>query len=704
MRALCKPLATVALAASLALPAHALVNPQLQPIDLYERFNAVVALRVTAIDDEARTVTLAVTRICKGRFAPREVVIALAEDDEKVRTAFEELIWEGQTLVAFVGKPRRTHEGELLFYAGSGRWQVGALERLDDMSAWRWTEDLGNGDMFGTFNGAAERLVEMMSDMARGRYYHPAVPLCQFRPDLEIDTLPRPVRGVALYDVDGDGDLDVYACSEGGDRAYLQTSPLKFTDSTAELGLAGLASASVSFADVNGDGRADLLAGGAIRLGENKGFARSALLPAAAGENLKCAAFVELNGDGWPDVVISKAGGGLTAWLNQGGRFVEATARLGLDSDDCGAGGNGFFFAGDWNGDGRTDIFYAVRKGLLLLQDEQGRFSPSPHRLQFDFKTGGDSQGLTGAGCFAPLWRPDGPDLIFSSEASVNFVVNVEGQMQDMSGYGNEITETSFGLLPVVAEDLNADGNVDLYAGSRLAVPNMLYTNRGYGSFMTPHKYKPEAFPGAAHQKGAWGVAAGDVDGDGANDILLGAPDGRLTLMMNDTLSLRQPKEHAAYHDRKLEGAKIVSVRVSGKRGVVGADVRVVDASGEVAGRRVIGANIATGCRGPDTVNLVVREPGPYEVRVRYSDGFERVWPVDLSGGGRRTLLEADRDAPAPAMPAASAGPAGGDAAPANNPFPGWGYAVAAGAVALAALLVGFAIRRRRTSRGRPPG
>jgi hypothetical protein len=33
------------------------------------------------------------------------------------------------------------------------------------------------------------------------------------------------------------------------------------------------------------------------------GFRRADLMPPSPGENVKCAAFVEINGDGWPDVL-----------------------------------------------------------------------------------------------------------------------------------------------------------------------------------------------------------------------------------------------------------------------------------------------------------------------------------------------------------------------------------------------------------------
>ncbi|MDA3961479.1 MAG: hypothetical protein PF961_11865, partial [Planctomycetota bacterium] len=54
-------------------------------------------------------------------------------------------------------------------------------------------------------------------------------------------------------------------------------------------------------------------------------------------------------------------------------------------------------------------------------------------------------------------------------------------------------------------------------------------------------------------------------------------------------------------------------------------------ADGSVVARRRIGANTASGCRGPDAVTVAVRQAGAYTVQVRWSDGAESSMPVDIS-------------------------------------------------------------------------
>ena len=455
--------------------APAMVNPTLQPLTLFKQYNIVLGLRVVSIDVDAKLVKLSVLECCKGQVPGKNVSVSLA--NEQVVAASGALLWEGETVVAFIGTKRRGHEGDLLLYAGSGQWQHGVLEKADDFSRWRWEEDLRQR-MFGTFNGPADRLLEMMVDARDGRYFFPALPFSKFKKAILIDRFNEPVRGVAMYDLDGDGRPDVYACAAGGNRAYVQVAPLRFEDRTEALGLSGVASPSISIADVNGDGVPDLLAGGVICVGsgtKERRFSKTTLLPPEAQKNLKCSAFVDINGDGYPDVVVSRRDRGLAAYLNpgkRGGALLDATASLGLAEKGCGNDGDGFFAAGDFNGDGRIDLFYAIGNGVLLLQGNDGRFQPAPHDMEHDLDLKGDGKGLGGTACFAPLWRPDAMDMVFSTEAGVHLLGNVNGKIKELTEYGNEITETSFRQLPRVAEDLNADGNVDVFVVSRQNLPS----------------------------------------------------------------------------------------------------------------------------------------------------------------------------------------------------------------------------------------
>lgn len=631
---------------------QAIINPSLQPRDLFERHDVVLELKVASVDAQKQTATLQVVQVIKGAFDPKTVTVSAS--GEGLKLAFESLAKVGSPVVAYVGQSRRKPDKILTYTGGAGEWQAGQKDARDP-SLWQWTERIdplaAGGGMAGTFNGAIDRLVEMMLDQKRGHYYFPVTPQMQCREAVMIGKFKNAVRGVALYDIDGDGRLDVYAASGEGDRVFLQRGKLEFDDATEALGLRNLKSPSVNFADVNADGYPDLLAGAVIYLGNGKRFNASELLPKDAAANLLCAAFVEINGDGYPDVVISKIGGGLHVFLNpgaKGGSFIDATAAMGLDQESCGASQTGYFSAGDWNRDGRTDLLYATRKGLLLSQAEKGRFSPMDLNIELDarFDDKGEElpQTLAGACGLAPLWRPDRLDLAVCLETKIRWLGEDAGTLRNLTGYGNEIQAGSSSMFPVIAEDLNADGLVDLYVGSRKPAQNALYLSRGYGSFTTAVSHKPDIFVGESHERGAWALAAGDADGDGVNDLLVGCADGSLLLIPNDSLRLREPKEHPTSDQALLAKAGILSVSVRGKHGVLGARVTLADAQGRIVGMRDIGSNIATGCRGPDTVNLAVRETGPQVLTVRFSDGKTQTRPVELRSAAHLTLV-VERDA-----------------------------------------------------------
>jgi hypothetical protein len=325
--------------------------------------------------------------------------------------------------------------------------------------------------------------------------------------------------------------------------------------------------------------------------------------------------------------------------------FTDATAKTGLDSETCGAGLNGFFAPGYWNDDARMDLFYAGGKtGLLLIQNSQGKFKPAPHNLRFDFRTTNDfADGLTGAASIAAVRDPDAVSLVCPDDHSLRLIVN-EGKLKDVTHDGNEIRIGGTAQTAALTEDLNMNGYVDVLTITRGENAEIVFlTNRGYGSFMRPELYSTDksGFSGNAHKTGAWGAAAGDIDGDGDNDLVLAGVNGQLTVLSNQVLEHRKPIEHPGYHEAKLLQTASVSVVVKGKVGVLGAHVTLKNRQDDIIALRMIGSQVLTGCRGPDTLTLAVREPGHYTLTVRFSDGHAQSWPVVVKSGARMQVTAA---------------------------------------------------------------
>jgi hypothetical protein len=507
--------------------------------------------------------------------------------------------------------------------------------------------------MFGTFNGEPESLWEMMQDTARKTAYFPAVPLARFSAK-KVVGLDRPVRGVAIYDVNSDGKPDLLGCSSGGNRLLVQDETGAFADRTAAFGLADTRSVSCSFADADGDGDADLLLDGVLyRLADGR-FAKSNAVPAP--KECLSAAFVEYDGDGYPDVVISRAEGGLSLYVNpgeRGGPFEDKTEAAGLGGQatgqaggldgfgtfgdfsgdgnsggDGGAAKNGYFEACDWDVDGRTDLIYTAGGGGLLWQNPDGVFEPSNMGSRED----GSQMGTA---AFGTIVRPDSPSAYLVAGDNKMLIREDGGALVDVKGSGNEIQDPVPGLLMAVAEDLNADGTVDLYAASQLrGVSSFFVANRGYGSFMLSEKYRGgKVFPPTVYNKAAWGLATGDVNGDGAVDMLVGQLDGTLSLLINETLvdRLEQAAISTISDVRKQIQTRIVTVRPVTGKGMVGCRLTLLDETGKPVTHRWTGTNIGVGCCGPAQFTLAVREPGTYTLQARLGDGSLRRLPLIIN-------------------------------------------------------------------------
>jgi hypothetical protein len=87
-----------------------------------------------------------------------------------------------------------------------------------------------------------------------------------------------------------------------------------------------------------------------------------------------------------------------------------------------------------------------------------------------------------------------------------------------------------------------------------------------------------------------------------------------------------------------LEKTRLLTVRVLGSRGVVGARLRITDAEGRFVARRDLGMNVANGNWDSTQVTFALRLPGKYKVAVTYADGLERTSAVDLTENPHATI------------------------------------------------------------------
>jgi hypothetical protein len=158
-------------------------------------------------------------------------------------------------------------------------------------------------------------------------------------------------QDVTVGDYNGDGRADVAGRCEGDHvlRVYLGDGAGGFTEATASsqpaTGVSGLRTA-----DLDGDGRQDILAGGAyttakIYFGDATAGIRAGtqMLPAQPG------IIGDVDGDGYPDLVFRSSGSVILYTGGPGGTFTDR-GRLGVTFDV------GDLVVADFDGDGANDI------------------------------------------------------------------------------------------------------------------------------------------------------------------------------------------------------------------------------------------------------------------------------------------------------------------------------------------------------------
>ncbi len=283
--------------------------------------------------------------------------------------------------------------------------------------------------------------------------------------------------GVALADLDGDGDLDAVDANNGGAPAananavWFNDGRGRFADSGQRLG--DRASMDVALGDVDGDGDVDAVFGnyGAGDIWLNDGRGRFAAAPAQPLVSMRTNAVLlhDVDRDGDLDLFQANTGYDLVYWNEGGGAFVDSGQRLG-EVHDCGDGpatqdaaigdldgdgdldflavnGGTHTRAGAWPGETVNDVFLAepdpARPGRLRYVDTQQRlgnafsFGVSLH----DFDGDGDLDAFIAnsniCGWANEVWWNDGRGRFADSGQRLGFENSWEVALGDFDGDGD---------------------------------------------------------------------------------------------------------------------------------------------------------------------------------------------------------------------------------------------------------------------------
>jgi len=267
--------------------------------------------------------------------------------------------------------------------------------------------------------------------------------------------------GAAVFDYDGDGDLDIYLINSGKappggsgpgtvrNRLFRQESDGRFSDATESSGL--------------GD----------------------------AGYGMGCA-IGDIDNDGDLDVFVTNWGPN-ALYRNDGPgedgqvRFSEVSAQMGIEGDDFST--SAVFL--DYDRDGYLDLYvtqYVNFDPRRVCTQEGGR------------------RDYCGPTQFAGV-----PDTLLRNLGGRSFL--------DVSREAG-IARAAYAGLGVVSADLDDDGWVDIYVAND-ADPNSLWINQGDGTFVDEAIVLGAAFSGYGVAEAGMGIAIGDSDEDGDLDLFV---------------------------------------------------------------------------------------------------------------------------------------------------------------------------------------
>jgi hypothetical protein len=378
------------------------------------------------------------------------------------------------------------------------------------------TNNQNGVSLSGSFSGdgTAVTNVELGTIRSGGSIWWPAV----FAPGYAVPTGAWP-NSVVAADVNGDGKVDLI----NSDYEFSTVSVLT-NDGSGRFAVTvtlttGNSPASVVAADVNGDGKVDLITANigddTLSVFTNNGSGGFALAESlAVGPDPYSLLAADVNGDGKPDLLCTaNHGNSISVLTNDGsGGFAPApSVTSGLNP----AG----LVAADVNGDGRIDLVCGNLIGTslsVLTNDGHGGFALCSSPVLSAHLAALAAADING----------DGKVDLICANANIVSVLTNNGAGSFAVAFNLVVGPRPFALKAV---DINRDGKTDLICLNEFTNTLSVWTNNGNGGLA----FASFADAGTTN---VYDVTTADVNGDGAADLITAnyvGNENTLSVMLN---------------------------------------------------------------------------------------------------------------------------------------------------------------------------